>query len=278
MESALREEFSRFVASDIGNRFPGRNEPYFDEPLVAFAAAADPLFQEYKSIIGAFHLTPAELVTASQPDDSWLPATVICWTLPITENTRSSNRREKTFPSRHWAETRNFGEQFNSSLRRHIVVWLLERGYRAAAPQLMPAWSEVRESPVGPASSWSERHAAFVAGLGTFSLNDALITPKGMAHRLGSVITDLQLPPSPRLYPERRHNCLYYREGTCGACITRCPVGALSKEGHDKYRCREYVYGTVVKSVAAGYGVSATGCGLCQTGVPCEARIPTGRH
>jgi len=48
---------------------------------------------------------------------------------------------------------------------------------------------------VGPASSWSERHAAYAAGLGTFSLNDALITPKGIAHRLGSA--DYRSYPAP---------------------------------------------------------------------------------
>jgi epoxyqueuosine reductase QueG len=141
--------------------------------------------------------------------------------LPITEPTRASNRRENVYPSQPWAETRNFGEQFNTALRRHLVTWLSQRGYRAAAPQLMAAWRELGTSAVGIASTWSERHAAFAAGLGTFSLNDALITPKGIAHRLGSVITDLALAASGRPYPERRANCLYHREGTCGTCIGR---------------------------------------------------------
>ena len=57
-------------------------------------------------------------------------------------------------------------------------------------------------------------------------------------------------------------------------CVARCPVGALSRDGHDKYACSRYVYGTVVEAVAAEYGVTATGCGLCQTKVPCEGQIP----
>ena len=35
-------------------------------------------------------------------------------------------------------------------------------------------------------SAWSERHAAYVAGLGTFSLTRALISERGMAGRYGS--------------------------------------------------------------------------------------------
>jgi epoxyqueuosine reductase QueG len=278
MEFALRQQVCSFVREESTNRFPESSDRYFDDPLIGFADAADTIFTEYKSLIGPFHLTPVELVAASTPDDPWIPTTVICWTLPVAEKTRISNRRESVYPSRQWAETRNFGEQFNSALRRHIVAWLTGLGHRAAAPQMMPAWRELTESAVGIASTWSERHAAYAAGLGTFSLTDALITPKGIAHRLGSVITDLKLEPSGRPYLERRSNCLHFREGTCGACIARCPVGALSKNGHDKYKCREYVYGTVPKAVNEKYGVSASGCGLCQTNVPCERGIPAGRE
>lgn len=238
MEVLLSEEICRFVREENSNRFPGSRERYFDDPLVGFASATDALFTEYKSVIGEFHLTPGELVLLSTPGEQWLPKTVISWVLPVTEQTRASNRLETVYPSRQWAETRNFGEQFNTALRRHIVSWLSDKGHRAAAPQLMTAWREMPETSVGIASTWSERHAAYAAGLGTFSLNDALITPKGIAHRLGSVITDLVLEPSKRPYPERRANCLYYREGTCGACIGRCPVDALSRNGHDKYKCR----------------------------------------
>ncbi|MDD2899796.1 MAG: epoxyqueuosine reductase [Desulfuromonadaceae bacterium] len=276
MEVSLCEEIHRFVCEDSGNRFPGSHEPYFTAPLIGFSSATDTLFTEYKSVIGQFHLTPGELVSVSSPEDAWVPQTVISWVLPVTPQTRASNRCETTFPSRMWSVTRNFGEQFNSSLRRHMVTWLTGRGYRAAAPQLMPAWQELHDTAVGIASTWSERHAAYAAGLGTFSLTDALITPKGIAHRLGSVITDLALTPSPRPYPERRSNCLHYRDNSCRACIRRCPVGALSPDGHDKQKCLEYVYGTIPGAVAAQYGVTATGCGLCQTKVPCEEKIPAG--
>lgn len=274
MRSALCEMIRRFVREHTGNRFQGSGAPYFEEPLVAFAAADDPIFAQYKMVIGPFHLTPAELAQEDTPP--WQPATVICWTLPISEETRRSNRAESTYPSRAWSETRQHGEAFNAALRRQVVQFLLDAGHRALAPQLHPSWREYPETPVGVASSWSERHAAYAAGLGTFSLNDALITPRGIAHRLGTVITDLRLEPTPRLSPDHRSNCLWYREGTCGACIARCPVGALSTSGHDKSACREYVYGTVPRAVSASYGVTATGCGLCQTKVPCEGRIPPG--
>ncbi|HIJ82363.1 MAG TPA: epoxyqueuosine reductase, partial [Desulfuromonadales bacterium] len=122
---------------------------------------------------------------------------------------------------------------------------------------------------------WSERHAAYTAGLGTFSLSDGLITPAGIAHRCGSVITDVWLPPTPRTAGSHHSNCLYHRNGSCGACIARCPVGAISSEGHDKNICRELVYDTAPSKLSEKYGTPQTGCGLCQTNVPCENSIPT---
>lgn len=275
MKQQICTEIRRHVANGAGNRFPEGAEPFFDEPLIGFAAADDPLFQLYKEVIGGFHFTPAEL--CADGSDPWTPRTVISWVLPITEATRRSNRPETLQPSRAWSQTRSLGETFNVSLRRGLVAFLEAKGYRALAPQLHPLWKEYPDAPVGRASSWSERHAAYAAGLGTFSLNDGLITPRGIAHRCASVITDAVIEPSPRPYRNHLENCLFHREGTCGACIARCPVGALSRSGHDKAKCSVYVYNTLPGELSARYGVPQTGCGLCQTKVPCEAQIPRGK-
>jgi epoxyqueuosine reductase QueG len=169
---------------------------------------------------------------------------------------------------------RTHGETFNGDLRRHLIVLLEELGHRAVAPQYSPLWQEFRETPVGIASRWSERHAAYAAGLGTFSLSDGFITTRGIAHRCGSVITSLPLSPTPRKFSTHQSNCLHYHDGSCGVCIARCPVDAITRNGHDKARCRELVYGTAPDKLSKVYGVPQTGCGLCQTKVPCEAAIP----
>ena len=114
------------------------------------------------------------------------------------------------------------------------------------------------------ASNWSERHAAFAAGLGTFSLTRGLITKRGMAGRFGSVIVDLPLEVSPRPYREPYEYCI-----RCGACARRCPAGAISLErGKEQAPCKAYL-GRQKQLYAPRYG-----CGKCQTAVPCEAGIP----
>jgi epoxyqueuosine reductase QueG len=266
VEDLLRREIIRFIEVHPGNHLPDSSISYFEEPLVGYSSANDPLFQEYRQIIGPFHLLPDELLSGA--------FTVISWILPISRPVRESNRTETELPSREWALTRTYGETVNGDLRRHLISWLAEQGYSAIAPQYSPLWKEFGDTPVGIASSWSERHAAYAAGLGTFSLSDGFITSRGIAHRCGSVITTLALTPTPRKSVSHLSNCLHFHDGSCGACIARCPVGAITRNGHDKTRCCELVYGTAPQKLSEKFGVAQTGCGLCQTRVPCEGRVP----
>jgi epoxyqueuosine reductase QueG len=138
-----------------------------------------------------------------------------------------------------------------------------------------PAW-RVEDSPEFVwASTWSERHAAYAAGLGTFGLCDGLITPKGKAMRAGSVVAKIDIAATERPYTDHHAYCLFYANGTCGLCIDRCPVGALSEKGHDKVKCKAHLDRTR-PYVKETYGFEGYGCGLCQVDVPCGSGIPAG--
>jgi hypothetical protein len=78
MERAVRDEIVRFALASPENRHQDGGERYFDEPLVGFTSAADPLFTEYRKIIGPFHRTPTEWM-ATEPDaPAMFQGTVIC--------------------------------------------------------------------------------------------------------------------------------------------------------------------------------------------------------
>jgi epoxyqueuosine reductase QueG len=269
---AVAGELARLVATLPENHHPDLAGPIFLPPLVGFAAADDPLFARYKEVVGPFHRTPLEWLGAAERQA--VAGTVISWVLPIAALTRASNRNQAAEPSRAWAITRTYGEACNNRLREALVDWLTARGVAAMAPVLHPDWCGIEVAENGPASNWSERHAAYAAGLGTFSLNDGLITRAGIAHRCGSVIAELDLAADPRPYPGVRDWCLFHARNSCGICIQRCPVGAISPAGHDKRRCRDYTYGTLQPRLSERYGVAIAGCGLCQTGVPCESVNP----
>jgi epoxyqueuosine reductase len=251
-------------------------EPAWDEALVGFSSGADPIYESYKEHVGPFHFTPEEIFNLTFPEAKATgeELTVISWILPQREITKADNRAEDFYPSERWVRARFPGEDFNILLRKHVVEELTRRGIPAVAPMLSPEWKIEVSPKYGLASRWSERHAAHASGLGTFGLCDGLITPRGKAHRVGTVVARLKVPPTPRPYEDHRAYCLFFTDGSCMACADRCPVGAISEEGHDKKICWDHAGGTCAKYVKEAFGFDGYGCGLCQTGVPCESGIP----
>lgn len=252
------------------------NSPIFDAPMIGIADGDDPLFEQYLDIIGPHHLTPREalsLATGLDFEDRHIPLRVICWVLPIADATKRSNAEMTALPSQRWAHTYYHGERFNDELRRRVVAYLRDYGVNAVAPALSSGFQELRDSRGEPTSTWSERHALYAAGLGTFGLCDGFLTPLGKAMRCGSVVAALPLPVTPRLHESHNGACPYETKGKCGACISRCPAGALSPAGHNKRACEQYQK-EQLRQIGDVYGVSITGCGLCQTAVPCQSRLP----
>jgi epoxyqueuosine reductase QueG len=155
-----------------------------------------------------------------------------------------------------------------------MVSTLQEAGFKAVAPSLSLSFKWVTSARYSIASTWSERHAAYASGLGTFGLCDGLITSKGKAMRCGSIVAHIGIPPTKRPYKDHHDYCLFFSKGTCGRCIERCPVGALTPDGHNKVKCRSYLFEDTKDYVVSHFGFNGFGCGLCQTGVPCESKIP----
>jgi len=50
-------------------------------------------------------------------------------------------------------------------------------------------------------------------------------------------------------------------------------VSAISEAGHNKTKCKAHLDETW-DYVEENYGFKGYGCGLCQTAVPCESKIP----
>lgn len=275
-----------YIATSLNNRFLSfPDEPIWEEPLIGIASGSDPLFHDYKKIIGEYHLTPREIIdwyidTTARGNKSKINAvSVISFVLPAALKTRESNRRETAICSIRWNHTRFEGQETVARLSRRLVALIEDMGHIAVAPELSKAW-EIVNTPSGLSSKWSQRHVAYAAGLGTFSLNDGFITPKGMAIRIGSVVCDLNLPVTPRQNANHYENCLFLSKGTCKKCISRCPSGAISEKGHDKIKCGAYLNKmreialSQGRSIEGYIGKAYLGCGFCQTGVPCEDKIP----
>jgi epoxyqueuosine reductase QueG len=258
--------------------YPENGEQAWATPHVGVARGDDPLFAKIKEMIGPFYWTPAEAYALVYPADP-VPASelrVVSYLLPQTPQTRADQRQEKTHPAERWARSRFYGEQFNCELRLHLAATLSSAGFPAVAPERLPEFDYRQSERFGFASNWSERHTAFIAGLGTFGLSDGLITRWGKAVRLGSVVSRIDLPLTARAYGEDHQAwCLWYAKGTCGACTRRCPAAAITTAaGHDKKACHRYIREVTAPYASEKYGTGATPCGLCQVRIPCEAQVP----
>lgn len=257
-DNAIQESYA--LQSDIVGM------PLFDAPIVGCARADDPLFARIKAeevILGDTFKLPCE----------WLPnaQSVIAIFYPFSEQVRKSNWDNLDVPSDAWLHGRIEGHLFIHAADRVVEGWLRNEGFEAHIPALDPTLQINKREPqdaIGRPmfhSSWSERHVAFVAGLGTFGLSAHLITRVGKAGRIGSIVTSAPIEPTPRPYGD---DAFAYCT-RCGACTKRCPVDALSLEhGKDYQACWVYLEETKIR-FKPRYG-----CGKCQHRVPCETGIP----
>ena len=237
----------------------------FDAPIFAFGDAMDAYFKILKDslAVGEHFMLPKE----------WLPKskTVISFFLPFNEAVRKGNSREKVWPSKEWLHGRIEGQKFVNKLLKHLQSELKKEGFHSLAPSLDKRFWSIAESSSSSShpefsftSNWSERHVAFVCGLGTFGLSKGLITEKGMSGRFGSIITELYIPPDKRKYEDVYEYC-----SMCEACVKNCPVNAITiNGGKDHLKCSRFIDRTL------GKFKPRYGCGKCQVNVPCEFQVP----
>ncbi len=188
---------------------------------------------------------------------------MISYFLPFTKEIRDTNHAPG-LPSEEWVSARIDGEAFNNEVRSFLLEMFKLMSADAVAPCLDPRFKVVNR-----VSNWSERHVAYAAGLGTFGLHRGLITEKGTAGRLGSVVTTLELTPTKGIYKSYDEYCLYLTHGKCGACMRRCPPLAITDKGKDNQICEEYIGREILSRFAPRYG-----CAKCSISVPCECRNP----
>lgn len=237
----------------------------YEMPLVGFADASDELFERYKQpeVIGANYYSPSE----------WLPRakTVVSFFLPFTKAVRISNRTDRADPSTQWLYGRIEGQTFLSQFMMELKQMLEAKGIDVCVPSLDERFDIIYETTSNGGepdfhvdSRWSERHAAYACGLGTFGLSRGLISEKGMAGRYASLIVSEEWPATERKYTGIDDYCI-----KCDACIRNCPVQAISHEhGKNNARCKNHV-DKMKEKYAPRYG-----CGKCQVGVPCEFMAP----
>ena len=268
----IRKIIEEYI-KDSGFSYISRNEAFdkayvglelFEKPLIGYADVNDPLFDE-------FCTNPKILNNKFMHPLKWLPKanTVISVFFPFTDEVKKSNIMDLHDPSGQWLQARFEGQKHLNEITRYMLVRLMDEGYDSMAPALDPrykgSFTEKRSKNMDYATNWSERHIAYVAGLGTFGLSGGLITDKGIAGRFLSLITQRKIKPTPRKYTEVLEFC-----SECGECIKRCPAYAISEQKGKQHVPCEHFLDDIRVTYSPRYG-----CGKCQVGVPCMSCMPT---
>lgn len=250
----IADEIGKFVSSYHESK---GTKTDWGEPLVGVASAADPLWTERGRMISATHCSPEDMLEGAK--------SVICWFIPFKKETVMTNAGGE-LPSEEWDTAYLETNVMLGELKVRVRELLEEAGFRGDEKPTVYNYSQE-----GYVSDWSHKTAAYVAGLGTFGLHNMLITEKGCCGRLGSIVTDLELPADGR---SGKENCLFLAGGGCGACISKCPAGAIGAEGYCRKTCGDYIYATPMRTTELG---TADTCGKCAAMVPCSFEAPAGK-
>ena len=260
----VRTDAGNFVAGEIALRPELAGMQIFEAPIFGYADSADPLFAELRApgIIGDHFVLPGEWLGGAR--------TVIAMFFPFADVVKKANGADMGWPADEWLHARIEGQEFQLKICRHAVALLAGEGFAALAPMTDPRFSgkhphiQDRGRQDFYTSNWSERHVAFVCGLGTFSLSRGLITAKGVAGRFVSFVTDAPFEPNKRPYAKFDEWC-----ARCGACVRNCPARAISLEGGKSHPLCSAFLDRVTERCGPRYG-----CGKCQVRVPCENGVP----
>lgn len=284
-----------YETSDL-NRLPKQfgGGRIFSAPVIGIAAGDDYIFQKFKEVVGAEHYTPLEMWNANnKPSVSEDKLRTVSIVFPFTNEIRKASLHPIIFhnfklPAEIYSVARNYANYFKKYVMEQCIEFFERSGFQATAGMLSKDYTVIARDRFY--SNWSERHIAFAAGLGSFSLHEGLITEVGCNIRLASVITDAPLMINLRKSDDPYANCLYYSKRTCKECIEKCPANAISESGHDKMICNDYRFkvarrmiprlGSILKPFSRRINwedredTFPVGCGFCQFGVPCMDKNP----
>ena len=265
----MTEFLLEFQKNDPSNRIPAElakkpeyaEEKIMDGVLAGVAAADDEIIASYKGNETA----NLDIILPGE----WLPGakTVVSFFLPYTHWIVDENSGGDR-PCGSWLHGRIEGQAAMNKMSAELVERIREEGFEAVSPVIDPRMKAymkpAADGAPGYTSSWSERHIAYAAGLGTFGISRNLITERGSSGRLFSIITNIPLEITKRYYTGLYDNCI-----RCGSCVPACPVSAISV-----YKMKEHPPCDAFLNKIRAEEDPYYGCGKCQCGMPCSYGIP----
>lgn len=257
----LMEEITRFVRAAGETAVPPN---IWKDPLVGFADVHHPSVRNLRNTAGQQHQMPEEVM----PD-----ATVVLTYFVPFQDFLSQDNRGSGLATREWAQAYESTNTMFQELNQHLMAVIGDLGFcgKEASEALIFYQDEL-------VSHWSFRHFAYAAGLGTFGLNNMLITEQGCSGRLNGIVTNLDVLPD---QPQQEEACLHKRNGSCGLCARSCPAEAISFQSYHRRKCYDQCLknAEIHTGFGSSYGrahgeIGSEVCGKCIAGMPCALKRP----
>ena len=157
-------------------------DPVWGDPLVGFADARSLLFQELRTVVHPDHLMPEDILPGA--------TIVVSYYIPYDRELAKGNISGNT-ASTEWAFAYALTTSIIDDLADTVATDVRALDFEAEFPT-PEQYGRIEGDIV---SRWSQRHVAYIAGLGAFGKNNMLITDRGCCGRFYSVVTNLDVEP-----------------------------------------------------------------------------------
>jgi epoxyqueuosine reductase QueG len=226
------------------------------EPILEIISAKNEELIKLFNMVSTDHLMPHDILSDAK--------SIISFFIPFQEFIIKNNIKGK-FASEEWAmayiKTNDLIKQINDD----IETLMDKNGYKTGK---IPATHHFDEKKL--ISNWSHRHIAYIAGIGTFGINNMLITRNGCCGRFGSIIINYEFNEY-KVIPKIKDKCLNKLNGTCGLCQKKCIVNSFENNCYNRNKCYEQCLKNAEFHKKIGY---ADVCGKCVVGLPCSTKEP----
>ncbi|MFH0749070.1 MAG: epoxyqueuosine reductase [Candidatus Bathyarchaeota archaeon] len=264
----LKEIVEKNVKKHVLSNQKNQKTKYRD-PIIGFSTATDPLYLHLKEITIPHHYLPQDLLKNAK--------TVISIFLPFSEEIIQGNSITEN-SSKAWAIGYTETNELLDSLSRDLADELQKMGYPSISIKTTHHLSHAKKEYYAYEElfdKWSQKHVGYISGIGKFGLNNLIITVRGCAGRLGSLVTSAEIEITQRDTDSPEY-CLVKRGEFCYKCIDNCPVKVMTSDGKfDRVGCMNYLV-KQRKYQESVYGMKegTQTCGKCSVNIPCASRIP----
>lgn len=253
LHSKITETIKSAVVEYVADTHTGK---MWKEPIIEIIPVNNEKLKILRDIVSPEHLMPCDILPDAQ--------SIISFFIPFQENIIESNI-SGTMASEEWARAYITTNDLIKTIGEKIEILMRQNGYETGK---IPATHNFDEGKL--ISNWSHRHIAYIAGLGTFGINNMLITQNGCCGRFGSIIINYEFngyKPGKQI----SERCLNKINGSCRICWGKCIANAYENNSFNRHKC----YGQCLKNAEyhknGGY---ADVCGKCLVGLPCSTKIP----